>query len=268
MKIDYDLAPGHLLSKLDRFWSLSGEKIKLIENAYDPEKGSPVFTVNGSYTTRGWTEWTQGFQYGCLILAGDGLNDAALIELGRERTIQRMLPHVTHVGVHDHGFNTLSTYGHLLRLLNEGRLGSDDWQRENSRTLRVDLSRFPIQWVATHLGVADDVGTPLNDLTDRRHVDSGHPAVGNLAVDRLTVDELFELLTLVQTGKLQQRPIVLVGKDYWRGLYQWLLEQPQEQAFIGARDLEYLEIVEDAEAAAVILLDYYRRECPEHIKGD
>ena len=83
-----------------------------------------------------------------------------------------------------------------------------------------------------------------------------------------TVDELFELLTLVQTGKLQQRPIVLVGTDYWRGLYQWLLDQPRDNAFISPQDLDYLEIVEDAAAAAAILLDYYRRECPEHSNGD
>jgi predicted Rossmann-fold nucleotide-binding protein len=82
-----------------------------------------------------------------------------------------------------------------------------------------------------------------------------------------TVDELFELLTLVQTGKLQQRPIVLVGSDYWRGLYQWLVEQPKANAFIGEDDLEYLQIVDDSDAAAAILLDYYRRECPEHANG-
>ena len=72
-----------------------------------------------------------------------------------------------------------------------------------------------------------------------------------------TVDELFELLTLVQTGKLKQRPIVLVGEDYWRGLYEWLLEQMQARGFIGDDDLDYLQIVADADAAAAILLSYF-----------
>jgi uncharacterized protein (TIGR00730 family) len=72
-----------------------------------------------------------------------------------------------------------------------------------------------------------------------------------------TADELFELLTLVQTGKLKQRPIVLVGEDYWRGLYEWLLEQMQARGFIGDDDLDYLQIVADADAAAAILLSYY-----------
>jgi hypothetical protein len=76
-----------------------------------------------------------------------------------------------------------------------------------------------------------------------------------------TADELFELLTLVQTGKLQQRPLILVGERYWRGLYHWLVENMQAEGFIGEGDLRYLEIVDDAEAAAEILLSYYEN-CP------
>ncbi len=92
-------------------------------------RGAPVFTAGGRYTTRGWTQWTEGFQYGCLIVTGDALGDLPLIELGRKRTVDRMLSHVTHMGVHDHGFQNLSTYGHLLRLMQEGRLANDPWQR-------------------------------------------------------------------------------------------------------------------------------------------
>lgn len=76
-----------------------------------------------------------------------------------------------------------------------------------------------------------------------------------------TADELFELLTLVQTGKLQQRPIVLVGKEYWGGLYHWLVHNMQANGHIGEDDLAYLEIVADADAAAEILLEYYNNGC-------
>ncbi|RLQ22344.1 TIGR00730 family Rossman fold protein [Seongchinamella sediminis] len=76
-----------------------------------------------------------------------------------------------------------------------------------------------------------------------------------------TVDELFELLTLVQTGKLSRRPIILVGRDYWQDLYQWLEERVLAGSFISAEDLEFLQIVDDADHAATILLDHYRREC-------
>lgn len=77
-----------------------------------------------------------------------------------------------------------------------------------------------------------------------------------------TIDELFELLTLVQTGKLQRRPIVLVGKDYWQGLYDWLVAEVGRRGYIALSDLEYVQIVADEDAAAEILLEYYRNNCP------
>jgi unsaturated chondroitin disaccharide hydrolase len=64
MKIDESLQASALAPALQRFWALSGAKIDLILKEYDPAKGSPVFTAAGKYTSRGWTEWTQGFQYG------------------------------------------------------------------------------------------------------------------------------------------------------------------------------------------------------------
>lgn len=84
--------------------------------------GSPVFTVEGQYSSRGWTEWTQGFQYGCQILLFDATGDEEFLEMGRRNTIEHMAPHVSHIGVHDHGFNNVSTYGNLHRLNREGVL--------------------------------------------------------------------------------------------------------------------------------------------------
>lgn len=121
MKIDMKLTPEDLAKPLDRFFSLAAGKITRLHRAWDPAKGTPVFTVKGKYTTRGWTEWTQGFQYGCQILQFDATDDKAFLELGRENTIRHMAPHVSHTGVHDHGFNNVSTYGNLRRLLLENR---------------------------------------------------------------------------------------------------------------------------------------------------
>lgn len=129
MHIDQEITAQALLPATQRVFQLAAEKTAGLDKNWDVGLGTPVFTVGGKYSTRGWTEWTQGFQYGCLILAGDALDDRRLIELGRKRTVERMLPHVTHIGVHDHGFNNLSTYGNLLRLMNEGRLEEDAWQR-------------------------------------------------------------------------------------------------------------------------------------------
>lgn len=130
IKIDNDLKPSDLNSKLKRFWKLSEEKIYLIEKNYDATKGSPVFTVEGKYTTRGWTEWTQGFQYGSAILQYDATGEKALLESGRKKTVDVMAPHVSHIGVHDHGFNNVSTYGNLLRLMKEEKIPFNQWEKD------------------------------------------------------------------------------------------------------------------------------------------
>ncbi|MEM7385457.1 MAG: glycosyl hydrolase, partial [Verrucomicrobiota bacterium] len=124
-----DLTPASLSSQLDEFWDLSGKKIRLIRDNYDEAKGSPVFTEAGNYTTRGWTEWTQGFAYGAGVLQFDATDESEFLDYGRTKTVSLMAPHVSHFGVHDHGFNNVSTYGNLLRLLHEGRLPENEWER-------------------------------------------------------------------------------------------------------------------------------------------
>ena len=115
--------------KLKTLWELSGKKIDLIEREFDLSKGAPVFTIKGKYSTRGWTEWTQGFQYGSAILQFDATGDERFVDMGRQKTLQVMAPHVSHIGVHDHGFNNVSTYGNLLRLMKEGKIPSNEWEK-------------------------------------------------------------------------------------------------------------------------------------------
>jgi hypothetical protein len=91
--LDRKLTPTDLVPKLARFWDRSAECIDAVETSCPPGSASPVFTVEGRYTAKGWTEWTQGFQYG------------------------------------SHGFNNVSTYGNLWRLMNERRIPEDPWQR-------------------------------------------------------------------------------------------------------------------------------------------
>lgn len=122
-------AVASLEPKLDRFWAASATSIRAIDEHFDVSQGAPVFTVDGAYTTRGWTEWTQGFQFGSPILQFDATGDEEFLAIGRSSTVDKMASHVTHVGVHDHGFNNVSTYGNLLRLMNEGRIGENTWER-------------------------------------------------------------------------------------------------------------------------------------------
>ena len=130
MIINQEITVESLRDKLDRFWELSGQKIASIRDGYDPTQGSPVFTVAGQYSTRGWTEWTQGFQYGSAILQFDATGDEEMLSYGKEQTRKHMASHVGHFGVHDHGFNNVSTYGNLLRLMIEGKMPMNDWERE------------------------------------------------------------------------------------------------------------------------------------------
>ena len=85
VQINYELKGFDLKKKLDRFWELSAKKIKMIESNYDESKGSPVFTINGQYSTRGWTEWTQGFQYGSSILQYDATGEKIFLESARKK---------------------------------------------------------------------------------------------------------------------------------------------------------------------------------------
>ncbi len=130
LKINQQLEASHLASRIAKFWELSATKILSIERECDPSAGSPVFTAAGRYTSRGWTEWTQGFQYGSSILQFDATGDPEFLKIGRDNTIRRMAGHLSHAGVHDHGFNNVSTYGNLLRLTAEARIGDDPWERE------------------------------------------------------------------------------------------------------------------------------------------
>lgn len=129
IQIDFNLKPEDLSNQLRQFWELSGEKIALIEKEYELGKGSPVFTAEGKYTTRGWTEWTQGFQFGSSILQFDATGQKDFLEKGRANTLALMAPHVSHTGVHDHGFNNASTYGNLLRLMVEGKIPFNEWEK-------------------------------------------------------------------------------------------------------------------------------------------
>jgi unsaturated chondroitin disaccharide hydrolase len=129
LQTDTALHVKDLVPALKRLFELSGQKIERLEKRWNPAQGTPVFTVRGQYTTRGWTEWTQGFQFGSAILQYDATGEARFLEIGRAATVERMASHLTHVGVHDHGFNNVSTYGNLLRLLREGRIPDNTWER-------------------------------------------------------------------------------------------------------------------------------------------
>lgn len=73
-----------------------------------------------------------------------------------------------------------------------------------------------------------------------------------------TMDELFEALTLVQTGKVRPFPIVLLGTEYWQGLIDWMRNTMLKNGCISERELHLFSVVDDAEAAAKVILQHSR----------
>jgi hypothetical protein len=129
IKIDHSLTPTKLRPAIERLFELSAAKITSLTKSWNPAQGTPVFTIHGKYTSRGWTEWTQGFQFGSALLQFDATGERKFLDWARNNTIARMAAHVSHIGVHDHGFNNISTYGNLWRLMREGQIPWND--REN-----------------------------------------------------------------------------------------------------------------------------------------
>ncbi|MCC5789817.1 MAG: glycosyl hydrolase [Opitutales bacterium] len=153
IKLKENLKPEDLKAQLSRLWDLSGQKIALVRDEYDTTKGAPVYTVKGKYTTRGWTEWTEGFVYGSAILHYDATGEKSALEYGKEMTVRQMASHVSHFGVHDHGFNNVSTYGNLLRLMNEGVIPENEWEKNFYEiALKVSGAVQAYRWTKIHNG--------------------------------------------------------------------------------------------------------------------
>ncbi len=74
-----------------------------------------------------------------------------------------------------------------------------------------------------------------------------------------TLDELFESLTLIQTGKVEHFPVVLYGKDYWGGLLQWIREKPLYEEKISPEDLDLVTVTDDADEACRAIIDSQRK---------
>ena len=128
-QIDSKVSPASLQPALKQLFALSGEKIHRLQKRWNPTRGTPVFTIKGEYTSRGWTEWTQGFQFGAAIYQFEVTRDEAFLDIGRRNTVEHMASHITHIGVHDHGFNNISTYGNLLRLMSAEVIPFNAWEK-------------------------------------------------------------------------------------------------------------------------------------------
>ncbi len=72
-----------------------------------------------------------------------------------------------------------------------------------------------------------------------------------------TLDELMEVLTLVQTGKIRKVPVILVNSAYWKGLLDWIRGQLVSDGMIGAEDPDLLQVIDDPQAVVDAIFDHY-----------
>jgi hypothetical protein len=77
-----------------------------------------------------------------------------------------------------------------------------------------------------------------------------------------TLDEFFELATLVQTHRIPHYPLILFGRDYWQGLLSWIRSTLDRGGFISPGDMELLTLTDDVEEVVKIILDHRRRVGP------
>ena len=82
-----------------------------------------------------------------------------------------------------------------------------------------------------------------------------------------TMDELFEALTLIQTGKVGNFPVVLFGTRYWRGLLDWLRETMLGEGKISPEDLDLLHPTDDPAEATRIIVECFNERCSESPLG-
>jgi uncharacterized protein (TIGR00730 family) len=74
-----------------------------------------------------------------------------------------------------------------------------------------------------------------------------------------TLDELFEALTLVQTGKVRDFPVVLVGRDYWKGLIEWLHERVGSGGKISPADEDLIYLTDSPDEVVARVSENYRK---------
>lgn len=77
-----------------------------------------------------------------------------------------------------------------------------------------------------------------------------------------TLDEFFEVLTLVQTHRISQFPLILFGRAYWNGLLKWIKNTVDKGGMISPGDLDLVRLTDDPEEAISMILDYIRRTGP------
>ncbi|MGC9054626.1 MAG: glycosyl hydrolase, partial [Candidatus Hydrogenedens sp.] len=115
MEVEDSLIEQELVPIIQLFLPVAKYKVDSLFDYWSNQETSPVFTKAGKYNSWGWTEWTRGFLYGIPLLLYEMTREQSLLEKV-QNNVYKLDSYLTHTGVHDHGFNILSSYGHLWRM--------------------------------------------------------------------------------------------------------------------------------------------------------
>jgi len=209
--------------------------------------------------------------------------DASFLETDAWRSLRIM-------GEFIDGFDALARLGPAVSIFGSARTTAGDPAYEAARDLarRLATAGFTIItgggpgiMEAANLGAREGNGVSVGLGIELPHEQGQNPYV-DLAIDFRyffvrktmfvkyaqafvifpggfgTLDELFESLTLVQTGKIDHFPVALVGSDYWRGLLEWLRGPVMDARNIGAADLELLRVSDDVADVATWIIDAFQ----------
>ena len=75
-----------------------------------------------------------------------------------------------------------------------------------------------------------------------------------------TLDEMFEAMTLIQTKKIHPFPVILMGKDFWKGMLDWIKHTMLDEGMISAHDPDRFSLTDDPKEAVAIVKKFYKKE--------
>jgi uncharacterized protein (TIGR00730 family) len=187
------------------------------------------------------------------------------------------------------GFDTLANVEKAVTIFGSARIGPDDPQYENARAVSAELAKAGFAIItgagpgimeAANKGAKEGGGRSVGCNIELPFEQGANPYVDTLVNFRYffvrktmfikyssafiifpggfgTLDELFESLTLIQTGKIYQFPVILFGRHYWAGLLRWIQTRLLSEGKIAQGDLDLMLLTDDpAEAASAVISSY------------
>lgn len=197
------------------------------------------------------------------------------------------------MGEYVHGFDALAEVGAAVSVFGSARTPESDPMYAAARDLGARLARAGFAIItgggpgimeAANRGARDAGGLSIGCNIELPHEQAVNPYVDVSVNFRYffcrktmfvkyaegfvlfpggfgTLDELFEALTLIQTGKVNRFPVILFGAAYWGGLVDWVRDRLLAERKVGPQDLRLLTLTDSTEEACRLVVECYENEC-------